>query len=346
MSRGWGMSPGHDCRCCVRGADIAPWVISAYLDADGDEIPTDEEDQLGRLRSEHHIRTQQQWTASQTDFSMDIIPSTAAATAATAGTAGDQNRTPPSRAMTATGELSACPMFSNHAQNIDARGSTFVDIGRDQIINNTTIIYQTNYVVPSSSSRPAPRRLSAVTSDLQLRPSPDGGPLFRQPAPNRMCTLPEVTSMVESAVVLIIQIAHLLIDSDQCNYPNYHLHLVHELKSSHQILTMTGLAIQDYANRPLSQSLADMVQPKVMRCVAVLQDLLDTVNGTRQGLDSTIISKLWPTVWQWRWDGRELSSLRRSLCDSRKSHEGFLVALHSYVLFDFHASTSTEYSSL
>jgi len=68
---------------------------------------------------------------------------------------------------------------------------------------------------------------------------------------------------------------------------------------------LTRNPIQVYGHTPLGQNLANTTNPEVERC-RVLQQVLDGVNGTGQGLDPTSISSLWSIV-QWsRWNGDEL----------------------------------------
>jgi len=69
----------------------------ARLDADGNEIPTDEEDQLERLRSEHRIRTlyrPRSTTSSQTDVPAENTMAPVVATSSTrTTTAGELDAT-------------------------------------------------------------------------------------------------------------------------------------------------------------------------------------------------------------------------------------------------------------
>ena len=137
----------------------------------------------------------------------------------------------------------------------------------------------------------------------------------------------EAVSTVETAAGLIVQITNLLTDSsNNCRA------LAFESKSLHQTLTLAGLAIREYGNRPLGQGLANTFAPEVERCRVVLLELLDRINGTRRGLAFTSISNLWRPVFGSRWDGNELASLKKKLCHIRRSLGGLLMALNSYVL--------------
>jgi len=106
-----------------------------------------------------------------------------------------------------------------------------------------------------------------------------------------------------------------------------------------QILTLTGLAIHEYCDTPLGQSLAETMAPEVERCSLALQELLDQVNATWLSLAS--IGDLWRQIWWGRWDGDEFNLLRKKLSHSRQSLERFLMALHSYVLFLFFYALAT-----
>lgn len=59
---------------------------------------------------------------------------------------------------------------------------------------------------------------------------------------------------------------------------------------------LTRNPIQVYGHTPLGQNLANTINLEVERCRVVLQQVLDGVNGTGQGLNPTSISSLWSIV--------------------------------------------------
>src|SRR6266436_476452 len=167
-------------------------------------------------------------------------------------------------------------MALSHPTYTDARRSTFNDVGRDQyIIHNTYLIF-------GSLPKPYDQRTSYDP------PKPTSGHetlshgLYT--AANRIS---EVHYAVDTAVGLIIQIASLLVDHEDSANNCRDLKL--ELKSLYQTLTLTGLAIQEYIDKPLGRSLASTITPDVERCTALLSELLDKVSGTGQGLLHTSI---------------------------------------------------------
>jgi hypothetical protein len=222
-------------------------------------------------------------------------------------------------------------MTSNHISYTDARGSNFNDVHRDQIWhhNNITINWPVIHVnlslfglgwthqsVPLSSGND----LSLPTSGFRILSG--GQPLV---APHHSF---DSISAIGTAVNLIIKITSLLID--QTDSSNNRRDLVLELKLLHQILTLTGLAVQEYEIRPLGQGLAHTITPEIERCCTALQELLDKASSTWLGLNSTSMSDLWRPVWWGRWDGNKFALLKKELSDIRKSIEVFMVALHSY----------------
>lgn len=219
-------------------------------------------------------------------------------------------------------------MVFDHSANIDLRGGIITSIDRDQI--NTTVVsnhIQISFSLFGSQTHHLPYNFRGgpprLTSDCSTSSEE-----WRLIPPQQRSH--DIVSIINITAGLIVQITHLLHDRREAS--NNHRDLVHELKALHQTLVVTGLAIQEYESRPLGQSLANTITPKVEQSYITLQELLDRANGTWQGLNLTSISNLWCLVWWGRWDGDELSSLRRNLCDNRRSLEAFLVALHSYVM--------------
>jgi hypothetical protein len=135
----------------------------------------------------------------------------------------------------------------------------------------------------------------------------------------------------DTAVRLVIQITELSVDHKDLS--DTYRDLEYELKLLHQTLILTGLAIREYNDRLLGESLANTIKPEMERCCMALLELLDKVNCTRQGLAFTSISDLWRPIFGSRWDGSELSSLKMQLGHIRRSLGGFLMALNSCALF-------------
>jgi hypothetical protein len=105
---------------------------------------------------------------------------------------------------------------------------------------------------------------------------------------------------------------------------------------------MVNRAIDLYDNRPLGQNLTYAITQEVGQYRVLLSELRDSVHGTWVGLLCTLISSVCHQVFRERWDGDELGSLKRRLCDSRNSLESVLMVLNSYVFFIFRASPLAE----
>lgn len=225
-------------------------------------------------------------------------------------------------------------MAFSRSRYADARRSTFNDVGHDQTIvynsgptvHNVHIHFslfgsaQTPHHLP-----PSPRTSNDDNSNI-LQPTSES----RTSSQRRLVTthhFSETAFVVETAVGLIVEIATVLIDRRDVSNNNWDFEL--ELKSLRQTLSLTGLAVQEYRHSPLGQSLANTITPEAEQCCAVLRDLLHGIDDTRQGLNSTIINRLWRLVWRERWDGDELTLLRMKLFRIRKSLNGFLKALNS-----------------
>jgi hypothetical protein len=109
-----------------------------------------------------------------------------------------------------------------------------------------------------------------------------------------------------------------------------------ELESLQKTLTLTRLVIQVYENKPLGNSLANTITPEILRCFAVLQELLNNLNGTCVDLSITSVSGVLRQIQRWFWceeDEEKFTLLREQLSVSRQSFQGLLIALRSYVLF-------------
>ena len=209
-------------------------------------------------------------------------------------------------------------MALSHARYMDARHSTFCAVGRDHITIN-----QISFSLFGSRHTPVHFPLSSGP------PQPTSHPKASPPRGSLVTTYQssDIGAVLDTASSLAVRITKLLVDHRASSNNDRDLEL--ELKSLLQALTLTGLAVQEYADRPLGQSLARTITPEAKRCCMVLQELFDKLNSTWPHLSSTSFSGLWCHIWQRQWDGNELASLRKELFYRRKSLEGALMALHS-----------------
>jgi hypothetical protein len=224
----------------------------------------------------------------------------------------------------------------HHSNNIDARGSTINNIGRDQTYNNTTVYQSTTQInISLFGSHPLSDALSRPILVPDSEPPetlpPRSLPLTTSPRPNTV-------TVVEIAIGLVVKITgRLIYHSDSSNN-----HLDLQFKSLHQTLTLAACAIKVYSDRPLGQSLANTIGAEAEHCYILLLELLGKVDDTRVGLNLTGIRGLWRPVWWCRWDGGEFALLGRKLSGIQESLEGFLMALHSYVALAFHMWSATN----
>jgi hypothetical protein len=201
---------------------------------------------------------------------------------------------------------------------VDACGSTFNNVGRDQITINQTNIVNISLSDPTltipflkpNEDQPPPRNASPRASPQRTH-----------------CSSTSYTSeAVDITTGLIATILCLFRGGPSLE----HQHLEIELKWLCQSLLLTRMAVLGYTHTPLGPGLAKTINPEVERCQAVLQELLNGFKGTWQGLESTSISNLWPQVW---WSGDD--DLRIKLAACRKSTDVFLMALNSYGFYSF-----------
>jgi len=137
--------------------------------------------------------------------------------------------------------------------------------------------------------------------------------------------------VLDKAISLIVQIISQLVRHKGSGL------LQLQLRSLQQTLIKIRLVIQEYERGPLGQSLANMITSEVGRCCVQLRELLESVNNA----GTTWIGDFRGTVLWKRWDGEELVSLSKKLSHGQQLFEGYLWALHSYVLL-FHKPPSAE----
>ena len=209
---------------------------------------------------------------------------------------------------------------------LNASHSTFNEVGRDQIINNFTVLVCTSgfstAVLESGPRRaPHPRYVhgpSRIRGNSQTYSQCNSLVVSHHTS--------ETVSLIHIAAGLIDKIVQLLSQDRDSSERYQDLRL--ELDSLHLTLFLTGSAFQVFKHTPLDRSLATLVSPQVGRCFTVLQELFDKLNHYRRGLLSSTISHFWPRV---VWVSGELTSLKRKLSTYREALDEFLMALNSYV---------------
>ena len=216
-------------------------------------------------------------------------------------------------------------MANHYSTYTDARGSNFTTVGRDQNIHQTINIT----IAGSNLDQALPRVLRDLDSISQW-------PTSSPEVSSRKDVIAQVYPLDTEVNVtsgLIDKIEQMLVDSTLAGPPDCNRGLREELRPLRQTLTLTALAINAYRSTPLGQSLATSINPEVERCCAVLQELFDSIRSCRQSMFATYIRDLWYHVWWSGLEEDEFASLRMELLKIRKSLEGSLMALHSYVPF-------------
>jgi hypothetical protein len=202
--------------------------------------------------------------------------------------------------------------------NVDARGGTFNNVGRDQ--------YNLQLIIDGSTSE---RTVSGILRDFGLVPQlPTSGP----------ATLPRRDVLAQAqhrygadlagdiAMSLTVKILQLLINHRESADDRA---LVQELNTLQQTLTLVGLAIQTYEYTPLGRNLANNIIPEVEKCCVALDELFHKINSYRERLFPTSIRNLWHQVWRSGSEVDGLSLLRARLSVHQRSLGEFLVALNS-----------------
>jgi len=224
-------------------------------------------------------------------------------------------------------------MAFSHSRYIDASRSNFYDIGRDYNTNN--IVHFDNRTVHLNLTLSGSEAIGHVLRDLNVSdrlPSSISGldTLSQKKAVVPVCYSSTAASGVDAAAGLIVKIVQLLLNRGA--FPETYRDLKHDLESLHQMLLLTGLAIQVYQYTSLGESLAKTISPEVEHCRVMLQEVLDDTQSCRLGLNPTSISGLWRQVWWRGWDATELASVRTKLSACQDTLGRFLIALNSYVL--------------
>jgi hypothetical protein len=199
--------------------------------------------------------------------------------------------------------------------HIDARGSTLVSVGRDQV--NTVITININ--APPTISRQSRRRLRSngyPGTLCHIIPKDNSSAVF---------------SNVDTAIRQIANIVHLLRADSQDEYRQ----LEQELKTTCESLTLIGSAIQAYKYTPLCETLAKAILPEVEQCCTLLQEMSSKIIPCRDGLMLTAIHDLWRQVWWNTLGDNELAKWKKELSTRQNLLHIFLTSLNSCVCFTY-----------
>jgi hypothetical protein len=212
--------------------------------------------------------------------------------------------------------------FFDHASDIDARDSSFTDVGRDQI----NITYNVYNLVSAPERGPFLHRPGPVPP-LQISHSEPSSqtivlrPTFHSaPSPAR-----------HIAARLVVEIVQSLMTSDTDQFRD----LKEDLNTLQQTLDLTALAIDTFQCIPLGRILASTIGNETEQCIGVLRELLSDIRAYQQVLGSTRINLPWSRVGSGCKSG-EIRIWREKLSTHQKSLGGCLKVLDSYVWLCFH----------
>jgi hypothetical protein len=224
-----------------------------------------------------------------------------------------------------------------NAHNTNASGSTFTDVGHDQIIN----IFISGQVQPESFRRTLDtlnthRRLSDpnahshshTSSTSNVTSSLRSSPRALLEADKRLSSSrPEATMVLRSTITSAIDIAELLIiQIVECLQPDRSRHdqNLKLLSNLQQMLTLTRLAMETCEHVPTGHSLGRSINREIEECSTLLQELLAKIK--RQNLGSAPISLFRTRVLSGS-DVEWLAPIRRKLLAHRESLGQYLMAL-------------------
>lgn len=212
-------------------------------------------------------------------------------------------------------ELFSHMSFLDSVNGVDARGSNFYDIGGDQIFN----FYRTFSTDQIFDQLPTP------TAETLRLPISNPEELIQRRA-LALAYLSPTGSGPDDIPRLIANIISLIDHgSASCAYDPLKL----ELELLHQTLVFSALGVKAYQCTQLGQSLTAVMNPELVQCVDVLQDLFRAIQTYRQGLWFTPIRSLWHKVWRSGCEIDELVLWKRKLHARRTSLATIVMAMRS-----------------
>jgi hypothetical protein len=211
----------------------------------------------------------------------------------------------------------------DHASDIDARDSSFNDVGRDQ-----TNIYNVYYNLVSAPERGLVLHRPGPIPPLQ---APNSGTSSRT-----IVLRPTFHSAAGSArhiaARLIVEIVQSLMAS---GISDQFRDLKEDLNTLQQALALTGLAIDAFQCIPLGRILARTIGNETDQCIGVLRELLSAIRTYQRDLRSTRINFSWNRVGS-GCKSDEIRMWREKLSACQKSLGECLKVLDSYVWLCFH----------
>lgn len=212
-------------------------------------------------------------------------------------------------------------MTSSQPTNVDARGSTINNVGRDQNYCTINIAIHAN----STSEIPLQHIIQNVAGAANATASASNGGFQIQ-----MQNFHQQAMIVaEDASGLIVSIVQLLVNrtdsSDTYRDTKQFLELL-----NHTIL-MSRLALQTFEYTSLGRNLAKAILPTIAGCRTDLQELLHLLDNYREGLSYTSVRELWSRVLWSGSDIQEILIIKQKLSTHQISLREFLAALNSCV---------------
>jgi hypothetical protein len=194
---------------------------------------------------------------------------------------------------------------------VDASRSTFNDVRGDQIFHFNAFFYglDSDEIFDQLNNRLPSRVADALRSPLTSTKD------LTQRRSRVLAYLRRVSGSPDDILCLVRKIRSLIC----CDLPSTTSRVSLELELEHlyQILQLTAMAIKAYEYTQLGQSLAQLINPYLLRCIKVLRELCEAIELYQRSHRPTSIWFLWRIVWWYGYEGRkprdELSICRRSL---------------------------------
>lgn len=206
-----------------------------------------------------------------------------------------------------------------NATNVDARGSTFNEIGRD--------VYNIHIEFSGAGSSKGFNDLFQLVHSGDSRPLLQGRLLSSSLATDNV-SIAEASLNVATA--LIVEIVHSIMSSGPPKYQRLD-DVKSVLLTLKQVLDLSVLSVQAFKHTPLSETFSKVISREANCCCQALEELLAHLTRCRSTLSFTRIGSLWPSVWANDSEGAELAAYLSRLSHSRNMLGRCLRAIESSV---------------
>jgi hypothetical protein len=214
------------------------------------------------------------------------------------------------------------PLSQTNQTYIDASGSTFNDVQGDQIFHFNTLFYCLD---PDQIRDQLSKQPPCSTGDTLRSPITNAKDLMQRRS-RAIAYLRRVSGYPDDILCLVKKIKSMIGDLPSSPSPSSALEL--ELEILYQTLQITAAGIKAYEYTEIGKSLAKLINPYLVQCVRLLQELCQEIEFYKRSLWPTSIWFLWPLAWWYGCEEEKLSALREGLSTCRKSLGMFVKALN------------------